>query len=171
MSLNVESGAGLPDSESYASVAQSDDYHGKRGNSAWAALTNDQKEIALRKATDFITQSYRQRWKGYRAKPSTQALDWPRLNVCVDDNGIVLIIEDDEVPEEVVKACCELALRSISDEGLNPDVERLVKSVSVASISVAYDESSTPSTEFKSVEMTLRPLLKYSGSVGRIVRS
>lgn len=171
MPLIVEDGNGVAGAESYCSVADVTQYHAKRGNSAWLSLSNDEMEVALIRATDYLTQAYRMRWKGYRTKPSTQALDWPRQLVSVDDNGIVLIIEDDEIPEEVIKACCELALRSIGDEGLNPDVERLEKSVSVASISVTYADGSAPGTEFKSVEMILRPLLKYGGSVGRIVRS
>ena len=82
MSLIVEDGTGRADAESYASVSVADAYHTARGNTAWAALaTTALKEAALRKATDYLGQTYGLRWKGYRMT-TTQALDWPRELVC-----------------------------------------------------------------------------------------
>ena len=170
MSLVIEDGTGLANSESYISVADADIYHLNRGHSAWAALTTPQKEVALRKATDHLTQLYRFRWKGYRSFPSTQALDWPRQFVSLDDGLYPEYIEFTGIPVELKNACCELALRSI-DEDLNPDVEREVKSESVGSISVTYMDGSAQTTEFRAVEMMLRPLLSQSIMTGKIIRS
>ena len=77
MSLNVETGTGASNSESYASVTNADTYHSNRGNSLWATLTTPEKEQALRRATDYMEQVYRKRWKGVRVN-ATQALSFPR---------------------------------------------------------------------------------------------
>jgi hypothetical protein len=44
MTLIVETGQGLPDAESFISVADADTYFTARGNAVWAALTDDAKE-------------------------------------------------------------------------------------------------------------------------------
>ena len=75
MSLIIETGAGLPDADSYASVAQADAYHLKRRTTAWAALDDSEKESLLIKATEYMVGQYRARWKG-RRRISTQAPDW-----------------------------------------------------------------------------------------------
>lgn len=62
MSIIVETGAGLSNSESYCSVAFADTYHADRGNDAWDNVDN--KEAALRKAFDYIQSSYTLAWDG-----------------------------------------------------------------------------------------------------------
>jgi hypothetical protein len=81
MALIVETGQAGSTSESFASVADADLYHSNRGNTAWAAIASTAlKEAALRKATDYMEQSYRLRWLGYR-HTEAQALSWPRDEV------------------------------------------------------------------------------------------
>lgn len=113
MSLIVEDGSNVAGAESLASVAYTDTYHSNRGNTAWAVLATAAKEQALRKATDYMTQAYRTRWAGYRTH-STQSLDWPRSLVEIKDvNYIGTYVDQYSVPDEVKKACCELALMSL----------------------------------------------------------
>ena len=75
MALIVEDGTGLQNSESYISVSSADDYHAKRGNTAWAALDAAAKEAFLRRGTEYIDTVYT--FKGHRLKHD-QALAWPR---------------------------------------------------------------------------------------------
>lgn len=157
MALIVEDGSIVAGAESYCSVAAADDYHSKRGNAAWAALDDTtEKEPALRKATDYMVQEYRQRWKGYR-KSATQALDWPRSAVYLEPvqygGGVEpnpLLVSDTIVPDEVVKACAELAIRA-STTVLSADLEQAVRSETVGPISTTYDDNSSQSTRYKAV--------------------
>lgn len=107
MALVVEDGTGLPNAESYISVADADTYHGGLATSdEWTALTVLQKEAALRLATSYMDGAYR--WKGSIVR-ATQALDWPRQDV-VDDEGRQ--IAENAVPIAVREACAELALQN-----------------------------------------------------------
>jgi len=169
VALVTEDGTAKSNSESYVSVADADTYHSNRGNAAWAALTTTAKEIALRLATDYLTQSYRERWKGSRST-ATQALDWPRQNVYIDDNGIVLVIENDEIPDGLKNACCEMALKSTSDS-LIPDIERETASESIGSVSVAYFQGGKQNKTYRAVELTISPLLEISDGSMSIYRT
>lgn len=171
MAIIVEDGTGLPNSESYVSVSDATTYHANRGNSAWTALATDAlREQALRKATDYLMQAYRSRWKGYRTKPSTQALDWPRQGVVVDDAYLIEYVDDNIIPDELKNACCELALKSVSGE-LAPDIERETASETVGSLSVSYFQGSKQHTVYRAIDMMLRPLLKNGGSGLQIQRA
>jgi hypothetical protein len=50
MTLTTETGAGLPNADSYASLAAADARCASLGVTAWAALAESAKEIALRTA-------------------------------------------------------------------------------------------------------------------------
>lgn len=100
--LNVETGVGLEDSESYVTVAECTAYHAKHGGTAWDAI--DDQEAALRKATQYLDSVYQ--WRGYPVF-STQALKWPRLGVVVDGYEL----PSDELPAKLKAACCELAAK------------------------------------------------------------
>lgn len=157
MSLEVEDGTGKSNSESYISVADATAYHTARGNAAWALLTTAQMEAAARKATDYMRQVYRSRWKGYKVNEN-QALDWPRYDVEVEGYAV----DSDIVPTEVKNACAELALRA-SAADLNPDLTQGVLSEQVGSIQVTYDKASPQFTRYRAIDAILSPYLKAGG--------
>lgn len=94
MALIVEDGTGKPDADSYVSVAACEAYAAAHGL-AFAGEVPAQ-EAALRNATLYLDTQYT--FRGDR-KTAGQALEWPRT------------VED--LPREVVGACCELATRAL----------------------------------------------------------
>lgn len=164
MALIVETGTGLPDAESYASVAQADAYHADRGGSAWGPLSVPQKEAALRRATDYLQQNGG-RWQGYRVS-AAQALDWPRSGVVVDR----MPVPADSIPVQLVRACCELALKATT-QALAADEAAQVKSEKVGQIEVVYADGARQQTRFAAVEAMLRPLQASSGNTIALVRA
>ena len=165
MPITVETGTGLADAETYISTSDADTYHAARGNAAWAALSAESKEAALRRATDYMGQAYRLRWAGQRAT-STQALDWPRTGAVVD--GFTLA--SDLVPAAVSRACADLALRA-SAEDLSPDLERGIKRERVDVIETEYDTASPQAKRFRAVDQLLSPYLSGGGAFVRIARA
>lgn len=162
--LTVEDGSGkIVGADSYCSVAYADSYHDQRGNVAWAAATTPQKDHALRLATDNMTQRYRLRWLGQRVQ-FTQSLDWPRYNVPIPDSpgayrGFPVVIPMTVVPDQVMRAEAEFALRVILGLDLNPDQEDAVKSKKVGPIEVTYEFGSKAGLRFNAIEMLLQPML------------
>lgn len=112
MTLTVEDGTGLAAADAYASVATADAYHTAMGNTTWTG-TDAAKEIALRRATQYLDNRYT--YRGARLT-STQALEWPRV-------GYELGWRAEAWPVPNLRdACCELALRALSDS-LQTDVK------------------------------------------------
>jgi hypothetical protein len=155
MTLPVETGTGSSTAESYCTEAFATAYHAARGNSAWEDV--EDAEANLRKATEYMLQSYRARWKGCRVN-SVQALDWPRYDVVVDGYAV----DSDTVPLEIQKACAELALRAISNDLLADQTQGIVRE-KVGPLEVEYDKSSTQTIRFKAVDALLAPFLNGSG--------
>jgi hypothetical protein len=156
MPLIAEDGTGRADAESYVSVANADAYHSNFGNTTWTGA-DPLKEAALRRATRYIDGFYRLQWKGYR-RMSTQALEWPRVEV-YDPSG--WYVASDAVPVVVKQATCEAALRELVLPGaLNPDLERggAIKAESVDVISVVYADGATPRTVFTTLSDLLNGL-------------
>ncbi|MGL5002056.1 MAG: DnaT-like ssDNA-binding protein [Casimicrobium sp.] len=158
MSLIVEDGTGKEDAESYASVAFATTYFSKRGVAAWDDV--DDKEVALRKATDYMRQVYGGRWKGEQVY-LRQSLDWPRYGVVL--NGFDL--SSSIVPLDVQKACCELALKSESGE-LLPDIEAQVVRETIGPITTEYAPGARQSPSFRVVDGYLNQYLSGGGSFG-----
>ena len=165
MTIIVEDGTGLADAETYISVSDANTYHAARGATAWAALSESDKEAALRRATDYMGQAYRPRWAGQRAT-STQALDWPRTGVVVDGYEVASTV----VPSAVSRACAELALRASAEE-LSPDLERGIKRERVDVIETEYDTASPQAKRFRAVDQLLSAYLSGGGAFLRVVRA
>lgn len=171
MALTVEAGTGAADSESYVSVADCAAWavkHGKTFPSSPAATA----EAALRRATAFIDAAYRGRFPGRRLNGRDQALEWPRIEAADRDGED---IASDEVPDEIVTATCEAAVRELATPGsLAPDMKRggAVKSVKAGSVSVEFMGNAPAETTFKAIDQALAPLLTATsgGLVGRAVR-
>lgn len=168
MSLVVEDGSGLPNSESYCSVDVATSYHALRNNTAWAVLATQAMEAALRVATDFMRQRYRLRWVGVKVT-ATQALEWPRAWVALPDSpsgyrSVPAYVPMNVVPVEVQNACAELALRSING-ALSPDLGPQVVREKVGPIEVQYLPASRQALLFRAVDDMLAVYLKGLGSL------
>ena len=159
--LITETGVGLADAESYASVAAADARCASLGLTAWAALTEADKEIALRRATLFMA-TYRTRWAGRRVY-QRQALDWPRYNVAVDG----FTVPSTAVPVDVINACIDLAVRAGNGEDLLPDLDtgsNAIKKDKTGPLETEYFQNTTDARErFVAVDALLAP---YFGSAG-----
>ena len=159
--LIIETGAGLSDAESYASVTAADARCVSLGSTAWAGLAESDKEIALRKAMIFMA-TYRTRWAGRRVYQH-QALDWPRYNVVADG----FIVPSNIVPADVVNACIDLAVRAGSGEDLLPDLDtgsNAIKKDKTGPLETEYFQNTTDARErFVAVDALLAP---YFGSAG-----
>lgn len=169
MALEVEDGTGKSTSESYISVADASTYHTARGNAAWAALASDAvREQCLRKATDYMVSMYRDRWQGYRTNADTQALCWPRYDVCIE--GYTL--DSDVIPEPVKRACAELALKASAGE-LSPDLTQAVTREKIGPIETEYDRTSPQYTRYRAIDAMLSPYLKAAsgGIMMGLIRS
>ena len=161
MAITIETGEGLDVAESYASIAAADVRCASLGLTAWTALSEVDKEIALRKAMVFMA-TYRTRWAGRRVYQH-QALDWPRYNVAVDGFAVPSTI----VPAEVVNACIDLAVRAGRGEDLLPDLDtgsNAIKKDKTGPLETEYFQNTTDARErFVAVDALLAP---YFGSVG-----
>jgi hypothetical protein len=173
MTLVVETGTASASSESYASVADADLYQGNLGNTLWTGLLTEEKEQALRRATNFMTQCYRLRWAGARMN-ATQALDWPRGYVPIPDVlGIYRgrsFIAGTEIPIVVIHACIELANAAAAGD-LNPPAKQNVISKEVGPIKVVYDRDSAQGTRFPAVDAMLAPFLVTNANSMKLVRA
>lgn len=171
MALIIETGAGLPDADSYTSVADADAYHAKRQNTAWAAFDSPTKESLLIKATEYMVGQYRERWKGCR-RTTTQALDWPRYDVELDDVGFgayAAYVASDIVPDQVQNACAVLALQANSGD-LAPAIKRTVKEKVIGPIKTVYADGAPEYVRYRAVDQMIKPFLCGSGLTGRMVR-
>jgi hypothetical protein len=159
--LTIETGAGAPDADSYASITQADARCASLGLTTWAALAEADREIALRKAMIFMA-TYRTRWAGRRVYQH-QALDWPRYGVAVDGFAVPSTI----VPAEVVNACIDLAARAGRGEDLLPDLDtgsNAIKKDKTGPLETEYFQNTTDARErFVAVDALLAP---YFGSAG-----
>ncbi len=160
MSLTVikETGAGLADANSYASVADGDAYfEGHLYATAWAGATSTTKAAALVMATRLVDTQFQ--FNGYRTS-ETQALQWPRERCPDPDRNLVTstplspvltnFVPSDLVPQGVAFAVCEMARELlIADRTAAPPGEGLTSLQTSHSTSDASgDESNSSMTVY-----------------------
>ena len=170
----VEDGTGLSDAETYCSADFVESYAtGQNRASVWTALADDAKEAALREAALVLDGQFGSQFIGCRTKDD-QALEWPRFNA-VDDGGFY--VDSDIVPAQVKKACAELALESLSQDGgqlvVNstnsaPVVREMVKAGPVET-ETEYGAGGqlADHIDFRRVKFILRRLLRRRGELRR----
>lgn len=170
MAFVVETGAGLSNSNSFVSVAAADAYVADRGVTGWGALTNQVKEQALIRATDFLEATYRSAWKGFR-NTEAQALSWPRYDVFVD----LFLVASNIVPAPVARATIEMALRAVTNTDLIPDTGRTITREKVDVIEINYSEFGPRGTQFTEIARILSPYTNSSSggafSVVAVIRT
>ncbi len=168
MALTVEDGTIVSGAESYCTLAFANTYHAARGNAlTWTEYTDEDREDALRKATDYMLQKYTERWAGYR-KSSSQVLDWPRSYVPINDLVAREYISDSIVPDEVKRACASLALRALTTDLLADEEQRVVRE-KVDVIETEYSEHASQRKKYPEIDLMLRRYLAFGeGSLNMI---
>lgn len=144
MALVVEDGTGKSDAESYVSVDACGAYATLQGLE-FSTLPADDAEAALRRATRWLDARYRTRFPGRRVNGRSQALEWPRTDAWTSECPPELIA-DDEIPAEIVKACCEAAIRELAEAGsLNPDFQpgSIIKRDKVGDVETEFKETAS----------------------------
>lgn len=162
MTLIVENGTGRSDANAYVSLADCDAYHLAQGNSAWTAAVDVEKEAAIIKGTGYLNTRFAERWKGRRVN-YYQTMAWPRYDVVDMDDYFVY---GNVVPKRVVDACCEAALRALSED-IQPDLERKTNSETIGPIKIDYDPGSPQQTRYTRIEDLIRPYLRPRGRMVR----
>lgn len=160
MALIVELGTGLPNAESYISVADTDTRLAALGNTTWAPLLTVEKEQALRRATNFMVQFYRARWRGIRLL-RTQALDWPRYGVVTPDRYVV---DSNVVPPLVAATCADMAFKAAAGD-LAADIARTVIREKVGPLETEYSPHAFAAVQYRFADLALAPYLKGGGSM------
>lgn len=162
MALTVETGTGSASSDAIVSLAAADTYHAAQGNATWTGADAD-KETAIRRATGVLN-GYA--WQGLRTYGRDQALAWPRVNV-LDREGYV--IGKNEIPQEIVDACCELALRELVTPGtLTPDLipGDAVKREKVGPLEVEYAAPAMSVSAARTQVSIIGPLIEQFLAIG-----
>jgi len=133
MAIVFNANPGEPTSNSYATVAQADDFlnEARLFTDAWDTNSDGDKEKALMWATreidrfDFIG----------RIGSLEQSLKWPRTEAYLPDGRL---LASDEIPQGVVNAVSELAFWLIQVDRVTPSDGELYKKVKVGPIEVVF---------------------------------
>ena len=149
--------------DSYATLADANAYFASIGETKWTG-SDAVKENALRRATNYLDNQYRGKWRGVRTLAS-QALAWPRAGV-VDGDGFDLPLG--EIPVQVQRATMEAALLVITGVKLEPVLDRggAIKSVSkrVGALGkeIVYQDGAPVMTRIVAIEGLLRDIVTSS---------
>lgn len=170
MALAVEDGTGKSDAESYLSETDCDAYNLKHENDAvWIALASEAKEIALRRATQYLDNEYRNRWKG-TANSETQALAWPRYDAETYDG---YIIDSSSLPQALLDATAEAAIKfgggtNMIDDVSNPGVINMKREkAAIVEEETHYMGGAEQRTMYTLIEALLRDLILSSAEIRR----
>jgi len=168
MAIEVEDGTSKTDSDSYISVADADTYLAiYTTRTDWDSATTANKEIALKRATQYLDNMYGARWKGIRSDED-QALDWPRYGV-TDHDGYGW--DSDEMPTELLNATCEIADRIIdgdnpmADQSDTSTIRKQKVKAGPVEEEVEYAGSMTLGKKYPTVEALLSPLITGANMV------
>lgn len=163
---------GAANADSYASLVEANAYFTARGINAWTG-TDIVKEQALRRATTYLDNQYRDKWRGIRYEQA-QNLAWPRVNGYRSTSGGMIEplydvdgfeIAYDAIPAQVRNATCEAALLVIGGVTLEPRLERggqiksLDKSVGPLRKAVVYMDGAPVVDQITVIQGLLRGLV------------
>lgn len=160
MSLIVEDGSQVPNSESYVSLAEVDAYWAARNDLTWADSWEINRESAIRQATAYLDANWI--WLGDQVSYS-QSRAFPRyFPGGIDKNRRLVGITD--IPKDLKSASCELAKEALLST-LAPTLDRggMVKSETIGPLSVTYLDGAPGTKKFQFVELLLRPFVQGGG--------
>lgn len=164
MTLVVEDGSVVSGANSYASLETIKAYAAARGVTLGADAVIEQQAII---AVDYI-ESFRLQFQGIKVSAS-QPMQFPRIGVEIDG----FLIDNNVIPNEVVKAQCQLVCEQANDVELMPTKsEPAVKKEVVGPIETEYAVSngSIVTPVFTYVDNLLRVLFKNASFAIKTVR-
>lgn len=171
MVLVVEDGTGKTNADAYDTLVAVDTYNTSHANnSTYSALSDSDKEKAIRLATQYLDNNFRNRWKGVRTTKD-QSLAYPRAGV-EDYDGYVF--DSDVIPQVLKDAMAELAILSGTGTSLMPNLTSpgTIKSkrsrIDVIETSTEYMGGRSQIAWFRLIDNLLRDLITSSD---RIVRA
>ena len=161
LTLTVEDGTGLTNSNAYATVDEGDIYHDTHlYRSAWVGASAQDKIRSLVMATRLLDENYI--WIGDKMN-SNQALRWPRVGAS-DRDGF--LIDTDEIPVILKNATIEFA-RLLLGEDRTAEVDtKGLKSVQAGSVSVVFDKGDIKQLTSRTIDVMLAPIGVPSTSTG-----
>jgi hypothetical protein len=156
MAITFNTTVGDPAANSYATVAEADDYLTQARlhvSTGWTELTNNQKEAALMWATREVDLY---EYVG-TLLATDQALQWPRLNAYTHDGRLVA---EDAIPQAVKDAQAELAyFLAQADPAGVPAGEEFEK-VKVGPIEVSFKDRAGSGEILEQAPPDVRAMLK-----------
>lgn len=161
ITLTVEDGTRPIGANTYASIADANAYWSGRVNEAWADATDDEKSSALIQATDYLNGLS---WTGRKVAIRTMA--WPRNDVEVDGYEL----GSDEIPEEVVQACCYMAGEIIGGATPLASTDRPLTKLTAGAVSMEWDAASSQAPQYPALKSILRGYI-MAGNMFRLVRA
>lgn len=162
MGLVVETGDGIPEANSYVSLAEAEQYFDLQNRSFWSEMSDREHEAALTMATQYLDGRYQFSYVGMKAS-DVQGLHWPRIGAR-DPNGYKLT----GVPQAVKTATMETAAASVSgDLFVDENTGERVQSFSAGAFSVTFT-GGAPSRRIQAVESAISAVLHRST---RLLRS
>jgi hypothetical protein len=146
---------------SYISVADADTYFSDRLNAdEWTGTDKDKALIQATKMIDF------RHYLGYKTD-ETQALKFPRIGL-IDD---YVDLDENEVPQKVKDATCELALYLLQDDYSAPDDLSEFNNVVVGPIQIETRVGAKTSAGGKVIPPFVIELLRFAmAPSGRLIR-
>jgi len=166
MSLVIETGGGLPNAESYATVAFFKSFAASLGETV--PTTEKECEVLLRKGMEPMQRG--DDYLGCRYSRD-QALDWPREGVVVDRFAYAT----SELPSQLARAQCVYAIEAHKGTDLMPtrpaNTQGAIVEETVGPLTTRYAESGMAITvpKVERAERILRPLLRNAGGI-RLIR-
>jgi len=167
MSLVVEDGSGLENSEVYGELEDATEYLAKFGKTALADLaTEAEQEAAMREGALYVDQTHGPQLPGERVT-GAQAREWPREGASYTDGKE---IGGDEVPPDYIHATFEAAELAAAGETLI-DTTDAGQALKRKKIDVLEYEWFSPGTTKKTYHVIAGYLRRLLRPVGRIVRA
>jgi hypothetical protein len=155
--LIIETGAGIANSNSYATDAELKAYADLRGLTV--PSTQPEREALLVLAMDYI-EGKRNQFKGVKTEYD-QSLQWPRHSVYIDN----YLVDSDSIPVELKNAQIEAAILGNTTTLMQSGSIQNVSSESVGELSVSYfNGGNWESIRTDNVDVWLNELLKNSST-------
>lgn len=167
MALIVEDGSIVENADTYVTRADAIAYALRRGV---VLPDTEATDIQIIKAMDYLAM-FDTKWLGQQVNPATQYLAWPRSGVFIGFSHVAF--PSDDIPNQLIKAQCELVLQVNAGIDLMPTVSAsaaFVKREKVDVIETEYSEAIALALlnelpNMPLVDAYLSPLLDQGGGI------